>query len=219
MSVLLSKEITRLKKKILQMTAIVEESVRKAVSAVRYKNEALADEVIQNDNGIDLMENEDIALCLKILALHQPVAIDLRYVVVCMKINNDLERIGDLAVNIADRAKAISREKDDFIPDSISAMIEKAISMLKKSLDAFIEMDLKMAREVSLMDDEVDELNRNMYQEVRKMIMEDPDRTGYLLHVLGVSRQLERIGDYATNISEDVIYMIEGKIVRHSGSK
>jgi len=127
MSVLLSKEITRLKKKILQMTAIVEESVRKAVSAVRYKNEALADEVIQNDDGIDLMENELEEECLKILALHQPVAIDLRYVVVCMKINNDLERIGDLAVNIADRAKAISREKDDFIPDSISEMIEKTI--------------------------------------------------------------------------------------------
>ncbi|MFZ2657310.1 MAG: phosphate signaling complex protein PhoU [Victivallales bacterium] len=216
MSVLLSKEITRLKKKILQMTAIVEESVRKAVSAVRYKNEALADEVIQNDDGIDLMENELEEECLKILALHQPVAIDLRYVVVCMKINNDLERIGDLAVNIADRAKAISREKDDFIPDSISEMIEKTISMLKKSLDAFIDMDLKTAREISLMDDEVDELNRNMYQEIRKMIMEDPKRTGYLLHVLGVSRQLERIGDYATNISEDVIYMIEGRIVRHS---
>ncbi|HBC87995.1 MAG TPA: phosphate transport system regulatory protein PhoU [Lentisphaeria bacterium] len=215
MSVLLNKEITGLKKKILQMTAMVEESVRKSVNAVRHKDEALADEVIRTDDEIDLMENALEEECLKILALHQPVAADLRYVVACLKINNDLERIGDLAVNIAQRAKAISSEKDDFIPGSISEMIEKAISMLKKSLDAFIETDAALAREVSSLDDEIDALNRNMYQEVRNMIMQDPKRTGYLLHVLGVSRQLERIGDYACNISEDVIYMIEGRIVRH----
>ena len=216
MSVLLSREITSLKKKILQMTALVEESVRKAISAVRHKNEALAEEVIQNDDHIDLVENELEEECLKILALHQPVAIDLRYVVVCMKINNDLERIGDLAVNIADRAKAISRDEDEFMPESISMMIDTAIAMLKKSLDAFIEMDTKLAREVSLMDDVLDELNRNMYLEIKDLIIKDPKRTAYLLHVIGVSRQLERIGDYAVNISEDVIYMIDGKIVRHS---
>ena len=198
------------------MTALVEESVRKAISAVRHKNEALAEEVIRNDDHIDLVENELEEECLKILALHQPVAIDLRYVVVCMKINNDLERIGDLAVNIADRAKAISRDEDEFMPESISMMIDTAIAMLKKSLDAFIEMDTKLAREVSLMDDVLDELNRNMYLEIKDLIIKDPKRTAYLLHVIGVSRQLERIGDYAVNISEDVIYMIDGKIVRHS---
>jgi phosphate transport system protein len=216
MSVLLSREITSLKKKILQMTALVEESVRKAISAVRNKNEALAEEVIQNDDHIDLVENELEEECLKILALHQPVAIDLRYVVVCMKINNDLERIGDLAVNIAERAKAISGDEDEFMPESISRMIDASIAMLKKSLDAFIEMDTNLAREISHMDDIVDELNRNMYQEIKQLIIKEPKRTGYLLHILGVSRQLERIGDYAVNISEDVIYMIEGKIVRHS---
>jgi phosphate transport system protein len=213
---LLSREITSLKKKILQMTALVEESVRKSISAVKRKDETLAEEVINDDDHIDLMENELEEECLKILALHQPVAIDLRYVVVCLKINNDLERIGDLAVNIAERAKAISKDKDDFIPESISKMIDAAIAMLKKSLDAFIEMDTGLAEEVSLMDDVLDELNRNMYQEVKEMIMKEPQRTGYLLHVLGVSRQLERIGDYAVNISEDVIYMIQGKIVRHT---
>lgn len=216
MSVLLSREIVSLKKKILQMTALVEESVRKAIGAVKDKNAVLAEEVVLNDDQIDLMENELEEECLKILALHQPVAIDLRYVVVCLKINNDLERIGDLAVNIADRAKAISRDEDDFMPESITKMIDAAIAMLKKSLDAFIEMDSGLAREVSLMDDVLDELNRNMYLEIKKLIMEEPGRTGYLLHILGVSRQLERIGDYAVNISEDVIYMIDGKIVRHS---
>lgn len=216
MSVLLSREIVSLKKKILQMTALVEESVRKAIGAVKDKNAVLAEEVVLNDDQIDLMENELEEECLKILALHQPVAIDLRYVVVCLKINNDLERIGDLAVNIADRAKAISRDEDDFMPESITKMIDAAIAMLKKSLDAFIEMDSGLAREVSLMDDTLDELNRNMYLEIKKLIMEEPGRTGYLLHILGVSRQLERIGDYAVNISEDVIYMIDGKIVRHS---
>ncbi|MFA6568296.1 MAG: phosphate signaling complex protein PhoU [Victivallales bacterium] len=216
MSVLLGREITSLKKKILQMTALVEESVRKAVSAVRRKDDALAEEVIQSDDRIDFMENELEEECLKILALHQPVATDLRYVVVCLKINNDLERIGDLAVNIAERAKAISGEEDDFMPESIPKMIDASIAMLKKSLDAFIEMDANLAREVSLMDDVVDELNRGMYLEVKKLIMGEPERTGYLLHILGVSRQLERIGDYAVNISEDVVYMIDGKIVRHS---
>lgn len=216
MSVLLSREIVSLKKKILQMTALVEESVRKAIGAVKNKNAVLAEEVVLSDDQIDLMENELEEECLKILALHQPVAIDLRYVVVCLKINNDLERIGDLAVNIADRAKAISRDEDDFMPESITKMIDAAIAMLKKSLDAFIEMDSGLAREVSLMDDVLDELNRNMYLEIKKLIIEQPGRTGYLLHILGVSRQLERIGDYAVNISEDVIYMIDGKIVRHS---
>ncbi len=216
MSVLLNREITSLKKKILQMTALVEESVRKSISAVRHKNEALAEEVIQDDDKIDLMENELEEECLKILALHQPVATDLRYVVVCLKINSDLERIGDLAVNIAERAKAISGEGDDFIPDSIGKMIEASLAMLKLSLDSFIEMDAKLAEEVERMDDVVDELNRGMYLEVREMIMKEPQRTGYLLHILGVSRQLERIGDYATNIAEDVIYLTDGKIVRHS---
>lgn len=216
MSVLLNREITSLKKKILQMTALVEESVRKSISAVRHKNEALAEGVIQDDDKIDLMENELEEECLKILALHQPVATDLRYVVVCLKINSDLERIGDLAVNIAERAKAISGEGDDFIPDSIGKMIEASLAMLKLSLDSFIEMDAKLAEEVERMDDVVDELNRGMYLEVREMIMKEPQRTGYLLHILGVSRQLERIGDYATNIAEDVIYLTDGKIVRHS---
>jgi phosphate transport system protein len=146
MSVLLGREITSLKKKILQMTALVEESVRKAVSAVRRKDDALAEEVIQSDDRIDFMENELEEECLKILALHQPVATDLRYVVVCLKINNDLERIGDLAVNIAERAKAISGEEDDFMPESIPKMIDASIAMLKKSLDAFIEMDANLAR-------------------------------------------------------------------------
>lgn len=215
MSVLLSKEITKLKKKILQMTALVEESVKKALSAVNHKDKVLADEVIQHDNQINLMENELEEECLKILALHQPVAIDLRYVVACLKINNDLERIGDLAVNISERVTSIGRKDHDFIPDSLSEMIDKTTIMLKEGLDSFIEMDNKLAEEVCKMDDVIDELNRRIYQDVRDMIIKKPKMTGYLLHILGVARQLERMGDYATNIAEDVIYMTEGKIVRH----
>jgi phosphate transport system protein len=153
--------------------------------------------------------------CLKILALHQPVAIDLRFVIAVLKINNDLERIGDLAVNIAERALFLTSQKPVDIPFDFMGMSEKTKIMLKMSLDALVNMDAKMAHDVCALDDGVDAINRRMYQQVQEGILENPEQIGSLIHCLSTSRHLERIADHATNIAEDVIYMVAGEIVRH----
>lgn len=208
-------ELERLKKKLLSLSCIVEESVEKAVRSISNRDAQLAREVIENDDSIDLMEVEVEEECLKILALHQPVAVDLRFVVAVLKINNDLERIGDLAVNIAERSAYLSQKEPIEMPFDFATMEKKTRLMLKKALDSLIQMDLETANEVGASDDEVDAINREMYAQVSKGLRESPDQADRLIHCLSISRHLERIADYATNIAEDVIYMIEGKIVRH----
>ena len=208
-------EIERLKKHILTLGTVVEESVRMAVRAIEKRDSAMAERVIEGDFEIDRMEVDLEEECLKILALHQPVAIDLRYIVVVLKINNDLERIGDLAVNIAERASFLATQPPVDIPFDFPGMSEKAQAMLRKSLDALVDMDEHLAYEVTAGDDEVDAIHREMYRLIQEGICRSPERLECLIHLLGVSRHLERIADHATNISEDVIYMIEGEIVRH----
>jgi len=208
-------ELERLKKKLLALSAIVEESVERAVRSISTRDVALAREVIENDRSIDLLEVEVEEECLKILALHQPVAVDLRFVVAVLKINNDLERIGDLAVNIAERSTYLSQKTPIEMPFDFATMEQKTRLMLEKAIDALIQMDLEVAREVGAADDEIDAINREMYNQVSKGIQDSPDQAARLIHSLSISRHLERIADYATNIAEDVIYMIEGQIVRH----
>ena len=215
MSVHLDKEINKIKKLLMHLATIVEENVRKSVISVSTRNEDLAKQIIASDDTIDKSEVELEEECLKVLALHQPVAADLRYVIACLKINNDLERIGDLAVNIAQRAIAISENKEDKVPVDFSLIMEKTQEMLALTIDSIIELNPLSARQVCEMDKEIDILNREIHDEIVKLIKDKPKKTRYFLHILGVSRQLERIADYTTNICEDVIYMIEGKIVRH----
>lgn len=215
MSIHLNKEIDKLKKQILRLAAMVEEDVRKAVQAVNTRDANLAREVIVKDEDIDTYEINLEEECLKILALHQPVANDLRYVISCMKINSDLERVGDLAVNIAKRAIAISKIQEDTVPVDFTKLMDESQGMLKRSLDALIELDPHRARIVCGQDDVVDDLNKKMKSQIIEFIKAKPERTEYFLFLLNVSKNLERIGDYATNIAEDVIYMIEGCIVRH----
>lgn len=210
----LQREIDTLKKKILSMSAEVEESVRKAVDSLVKRDARMAQEVIDVDDRVDQQEVEIEEDCLKILALHQPVAIDLRYVVAVLKINSDLERIGDEAVNIAERAVFLSTHPIDLILD-FKAMGEMAESMLSRSIDALVNLDTSIAREVRASDDQVDEMNRHMYAMIQDYIGQHPDRVPESIHLLSTSRHLERIGDQATNIAEDVIYMVEGEIVRH----
>jgi phosphate transport system protein len=216
MSIHLTKEITKLKKSILQQCATVEENVRKAVDSVSQKDINEANEVKKQDEEIDRKEVDIEEECLKILALHQPVAGDLRFVIACLKLNNDLERIGDLANNIARNTIAIAGfgDKDDELLD-FSEMMQKTRAMLKKALDALIEMDIYLANEVITTDDEIDELNRQMHIQVTEWIQKNPARAEYYMRLLNVSKHLERIGDYATNIAEDVIYLVTGKIIRH----
>lgn len=215
MTVHLTKEIDTLKKNILALSTVVEESVHKAVRSIDERDMELARDVIDNDEVIDQTEVDIEESCLKLLALHQPVAIDLRFIVAVLKINNDLERIGDLAVNLAERALYLSVHPPVGVPFDFGAMAKKSQSMLKNSLDALVNMNAGLAAKVILEDDDVDAMNQEMYIKVQQAIRKDTDRLESYIHYLSASRHLERIADHATNIAEDVIYMIRGEIIRH----
>jgi len=211
----LQREIENLKKKLLALGAKVETSVRDATLSIEKLDADLAQKIIDNDINIDNTEVEIEEDCLKILALHQPVAVDLRFIVAVLKINNDLERIGDLAVNIAERAVFLAGQPKVNISIDLVDMAHNAQSMLKKSIDALINHDAQLAHKVCVSDDIVDQMNRQMYLKVQEAILENPEQITPLIHLLSASRHLERIADHTTNIAEDVIYMIEGQIVRH----
>jgi len=215
MSVHLQREISQLKKQLFSLCAIVEDQVQMAVRSLLQLDADLAQGVENRDHDIDLQEIEVEEECLKILALHQPVAVDLRLVIAALKINNDLERIGDLAVNIAHKAQSLSEEPYDDIPFDIDGMWRKTQTMLRDALDAMVNMDAALAADVCRRDDEVDDMKRSIRLEVERMIAADPKQTRRLMRLAAASRNLERIADSATNIAEDVIYMIEGRIVRH----
>jgi phosphate transport system protein len=215
MSVHLQREIEKLKRSLLALSARVEENLRRAVHAIDRHDVELARRVIDADIEIDHAEIDVEEECLKILALHQPVAIDLRLVIACLKINNDLERVGDLAVNIAERALFLADLPRVNAPFDFPTMADKAQAMVRNSLDALIHLDAALARSVCAADDEVDAINRQMYEQVQDGIRRQPQALNSLIHLLCVSRHLERIADHATNIAEDVIYMLKGEITRH----
>jgi phosphate transport system protein len=215
MTIHMQKEIENLKTKLLSLCAMVEKSLCLAVQSVKERDCVLAASVIEDDIKIDQMEVDVEEECLKILALHQPVAIDLRFIVTALKINNDLERIGDLAVNIAERAEFLAGQEPISTPFDFDAMAEKTQWMLTESLDSLVDMDGKRAFNVLAADDQVDAINREMYKQIEAAVVAHPSWTGRLLHLLSISRHLERVADHTTNVAEDVIYMVEGKIVRH----
>ncbi len=209
------REIEKLKKRILHLGAIVEKNLAAAVRAMETRDETLAREVIESDDEIDAMEVEIEEDALKILALYQPVAKVLRFVIAMIKINNGLERIGDLAANISKRAVFLVTTEPVGIPFDFSAMAERAANMLKTSIDALINSDSKLAGSVCGADEKVDEINRQAYSLVMDAIAADPEHIENYLQLNAVARGIERIADHATNIAEDVIYMVEGEIVRH----
>lgn len=211
----LQRELDRLKKRVLSLGAMAEERVRMTVKAIETRDGRLAQKIIDQDHEIDEAEMEIEEECLKILALHQPVAVDLRFLSAVIKINNDLERIGDEAVNIAQRIIIIAKTEKLDIPFDYSMMAEKTEAMLKMSLDAVVSMDLDAAVKVCVSDDEVDGFQNKAYDEIKQAIQVNPERVGSLINLLLISRHLERIADHATNIAEEVIYMVEGEIVRH----
>lgn len=210
----LVRAIEHLKKMILGVGAMVEDIVHLAVKSIQDCDVELAEKVKKQDLEIDAMEVEVEEECLKILALHQPVAIDLRFIIATLKINNDLERIGDLAVNIANRVLSMGK-KEVQIPFDFPAMSDTTQQMLKWSLDALVNLDLDLARTVLYMDDEIDNINRNMYSQTMDCIRKDLKNLEQYILYLSISRYMERIADHITNIAEDVIYMVEGNIVRH----
>ncbi|MEM0914833.1 MAG: phosphate signaling complex protein PhoU [Planctomycetota bacterium] len=216
----LQRQIEKLTRMLVPLGARVEESMYDAIEAIRTRDPDLARRVIDNDRRIDELEVELEEECLHTLALHQPVAYDLRFVVAVLKINNNLERIGDLAANIAEQAIRLSAEPEvSPLPFNLAHMCDVAARMLNGALDALVEVDPDRAREVRRLDDEVDDIHSDMYQRVSEAIVARPDQTDALLVLTTVSRHVERIADHAVNIAKDVIYMAEGEIVRHSRAR
>ena len=211
----LQRDLEQLKKDILTYGAMVEESINGAITALLTRRSDLAQEIIQGDDKLDQREVAIEEFCLKVLALHQPVAVDLRFIIAVMKVNNDLERMGDLAVNIAERARYLSTHDPLQGPLDFSAMTRSVQAMVRESLDALIHLDTALARQVLTEDEEVDDMNRGMYDVLQKIMAEDPSTIKRAVHTLSASRHLERIADLATNIAEDVVFMVDGDIVRH----
>lgn len=219
MAVHLLREIDRLKKQVILLLGEVEKSVENAVRSIEKRDSCAAQHVIDSDHRIDQQEIDVEEECLKILALYQPVAIDLRFIVAVLKINSDLERIGDEAANISERSLRINSQPKPAGFFDFPAIFRKVQIMLKKSLDALVNLDAGTARDVLASDDEVDEMVHQTFRQVKAEIRLHPDQVDPLIESMRVCRHLERIADHATNIAEDIIYMIEGRIVRHGHEK
>jgi phosphate transport system protein len=216
MPIHLHRDLDRLAKEILSVGALVEEAANHAIEALIHRRPELAERVLDGDDRIDAREVEVEVECLKMLALHQPVAADLRYIVAVLKVNNDLERMGDLAVNVAERALYLATH--DPLPVSLDfpTMGEIVRRMVRDCLDALIRRDVEAARRVIADDDRVDDINREMFGVVQGLMQSDPATVKRAVHLLSASRHLERIADLATNIAEDVIFLVDGQVVRHS---
>jgi phosphate transport system protein len=217
MSIHLQREIEKLTRHLLSLCAVVEDQVQMAIEAFLQRDENLASDVEQRDNDVDQREVEVEEECLKMLALYQPVAADLRLIVAVLKINNDLEQIGDLAVNIARKAAVMASEPPVDVPLDIAGMWKKVQAMLRDSLDALVHTNTQLAEAVYARDDEVDRMKHEIRKRIEETARRRPEQMGSLLRLLAVSRNLERIADYSVNIAEDVIYMVNGTIVRHRG--
>lgn len=217
MSLHLHRDLDKLKKEVLRLGNMVELAINNAFLALNNRDSSIVEEVLTNEEQINEMEVQIEEECLKILALHQPVAVDLRFLVVTLKVNNDLERMGDIAKNIAERAKDLM--ESDVIPDlgqPMQGLPDLVRTMVRSSLDSLVKLDDQLARKIIEMDDEVDQINRDMYAAVKSLVAEQPSVADPAINLLSCSRNMERIGDLATNIAEDVIFVVEGKVVRHA---
>jgi phosphate transport system protein len=211
----LQRETDKLKRKILALGALVEDNLRAAFQAIEQRDPAKARRVIATDALIDQNEVDIEEECLKILALYQPVAGDLRFVAAVIKINSELERIGDLASNIAERALQLVDEHPVTVPHGFAVMADRTGAILEKALDSLVRQDAVLARHVMADDDEIDRLYASLLEELKSIIRADLDHLDAIVLLFNVARYLERLADHATNIAEDVLYMVEGEIYRH----
>ncbi len=211
----LQKDIEALKARLVDMSGMIEDRVYQATMSIIKRDDALAQAVINGDDEIDQMEVSIEEECLKMLALYQPVAVDLRFIVTVMKINNDLERVGDLAVNIAERSAFLMTQEKIIFPFDLEEMAIKAEGMLTRSIDALVNLDVREAFRIRSEDDQVDAYNREMYARIKDDLLKQPENINSLLHAISIGRHLERIADHATNIAEEVIYLVQARIVRH----
>ena len=209
------RDLDNLRHDILSLAGSVEEAIYHAIQALQARDIGLAQQVISGDDAIDALENRVGNDCLKILALHQPVASDLRMIATVLMINTDLERMGDLSVAIAERAIVLAGSPSVTVPGKLQRMTDLTASMVRQALDSFAHLDAQHARRVCKLDDEVDRYNTEIIQELIGMMQHNPDLIEPALSLFSATRHLERIADHATNIAEDVVYLVEGEIVRH----
>jgi phosphate transport system protein len=214
----LQRDLEALTKKLLAVGSTVEQATSRALTALMDRRLDLAEDVTARDSEVDQLEVEVEEECLKILALHAPVAADLRIVIAYLKLNNDLERVGDLARNIAERAAFLATREPIEIPEQIPVMGSYVRGMLRECLDAVVNADTKLARKVLEDDEHVDQLHREVYGVIAERIRKEPDRGEELLQLLSVSRYLERMADQSTNVAEDVVFMVEGQVIRHQSA-
>lgn len=215
MSIHLRRDLDGIKRGLLTMGALVEEATNRAILSLVERRPELAAEVLTGDDTIDAHEVALEEECLKLLALHQPVATDLRFIVTTMKVNNDLERMGDLAINIAERAQFLASQPPLPLPVAFDAMAERVRAMLRQSLDALVNLDADAARRVLPQDDDVDGAHRAMFGACAQLMKDSPDHVERAIATISASRNLERIADLATNIAEDVVFLVEGEVIRH----
>ena len=209
-------ELDALKQTLLAMGGLVEDQIRRAMRALLERDDVIAQDVIDRDRQVNTYDVEVDEQCVNLLALHQPAAGDLRFITTAMKIVTDLERIGDQAVNIAQRVLELNREPQLKPYIDLPRMAEKAQRMVKESLDAFVARDTALARQVCGEDAEVDALKEQIFRELLTFMMEDPRTIPRAIRVILISRFMERVADHATNIAEMVVYLVEGKMVRHT---
>jgi phosphate transport system protein len=215
MAIHLRRDLDNLQRDLMALAGLVEMAIHKAIQALRQRDVKLAQEVIAGDPQIDLEENHIDEECLKILALHQPVASDLRRITAAMMINIDLERMGDLAEEIAERAIHLAGHPQLHVPAQLQRMTDLTTLMVRQSLDAFVNLNTVQAETVLRMDDEVDRYNNEIINELVRAMKNTPALIEPGLSMFSATRHLERIADHATNIAEDVVYLVEGEIVRH----
>lgn len=215
MSIHLTRDLENLHEHILSMCAAVKDVVHRAVDELGKPDVDISREIVNRDDEIDKWDVRIEEDCLKILALHQPVADNLRRVAAVMKIAWELERVADVAVNIAERAAGLAGVTTIEVPAKLDQMAKVALGMLRMSLESFVSKDSRLAREVCDQDELVDGLNREIIDELLQTMKDCPDRLEPALHLFSASRHIERVADHATNIAEDVVYLVEGEIIRH----
>jgi phosphate transport system protein len=208
-------ELNYLKEELLKMAGLAEKAIANAIDALVKRDTALAEKTIREDKAINEMELEIDELSLKLLALHQPLAADLRFITSAMRINIELERIGDLAVNVAERVLSLNREPQLKPYIDIPRMAEITKNMVRDVLDAFVSGNADLARAVCERDDQVDDLNDQVFRELLSYMLADPQTITRAVHLIIVSKYLERIADHATNIAEGVIFMVKARVIKH----
>jgi len=215
MRIKFQQNLDELKERLLIMAGLVEQAIQRAIESYTARDLSLCDLVLRSEPAINRMEREIDQAALDLLAMEQPMAVDLRFIIAVIRINSDLERVGDQAVSIASRIQEMGAFANIDLPVDIPKLASLAAAMVRKALQAFIEGDADLAQSVLLLDDQVDEMNADAFRSLSMLITQKPEMAPQALNALIISRNLERVGDHATNIAEDVIFWVRGSDVRH----